>query len=285
MIARLRPAIIHCNDYRSDVLALLASRSAGGRPRLIATSHGHTAADLKLRLYEALDRQALARFDRVIGVSRHQCEILRTWGLAEEQIVHIPHAVEPGWGANVSPEARAAWRQALEVHESDILIGFFGRRSPEKGLATLLAAWPDTRVAFPSARLVVVGGAGPQIHHAGVHAIAHQDDIQPLLAACDLIVVPSHREAFGLVALEALAAGKPVVASCTGGLPEIVQDGLTGYLAPPADPAALATTVVNALRHWPATLEMARRGQADVWNRFPACQMLESVIALYEQLV
>jgi len=289
LIVQIKPAIIHTNDYRSNMLALLARCGAGCRPRLVATCHGHTDANIKLRLYETLDRRALTCFDRVIGVSQHQCAEMCEWGLTERQIVHIPNPVEPDWSAELPQEERRKMRMSWESGDADILIGFFGRHSPEKGLDTLLTAWPAVREAFPATRLLVMGGDGrpvsTQYAGPGIHWVSHQDDIRPFLAACDMIVAPSHREAFGLVALEALAAGKPVIASETGGLPEIVQDGETGCLVPPANPHALAEAIIHALHHWPATRRMGRQGQTDVQNRFPACSMLENMLALYAQVL
>lgn len=286
-IRQMRPDIIHSYDYRTDILAFLARQFVARRVRLIATAHGHTHADSRLRLYEGLDRRVLSQFDRVIGVSRYQCRLLREWGLNETRIAHIPNPVEPDWWEHLLPATAQETRAQWQLADTGTLIGYFGRHSPEKGLGTLLDAFPVIRRANPAVQLIVVGDSQPSRRQpasaADIHYIPHQDDIRPLLAACDLIIVPSHREAFGLVALEALAFGKPVIATTVGGLPEIVQDGVTGHLVPPADPESLAAAVLRALADWQATLDMARRGQAYVQEQFGACGILEDVLALYRQ--
>jgi len=320
LVDQIRPQIIHTNDYRSDMLALLVRSLAGVNARLVATCHGHTGGNCKLRFYEAIDRRVLRRFERVIGVSQHQCRLLQQWGLRESQIVHLPNPVEPGWETGPLPADRSAVRQQLDVEETDILMGFFGRHSPEKGLSTLLAAFPRVQANYPNVHLLIAGerehfvgakhsgsafahcevslpNASP-LHHeqpaltggaaretrSGIHFVGHQNDIRPSLAACDLVIVPSHQEAFGLVALEALAYGKPVIATHAGGLPEIIRNGTTCRLVPPNDPDALAEAILEALSDWPATLAMAGRGRDDVLKRFQACDILESMVALYHQM-
>ena len=320
LVNQVQPRIIHTNDYRSDMMALLVRSLAGVDARLVATCHGHTGGNCKLRFYEAIDRRVLRRFERVIGISQHQCRLLQQWGLRESQIVHLPNPVEPGWEAGTSRADRSAVRQQLGIEETDILMGFFGRHSPEKGLATLLAAFPRVQAACPEVSLLVAGehehsvgakhsgsafahcevslpnasplhreqpaltGGAARETRSGVHFVGHQNDIRPSLAACDLVIVPSHQEAFGLVALEALAYGKPVIATHAGGLPEIVRDGMTGRLVPPNDPDALVEAILEALSDWPATLVMAGRGRDDVLKRFQACDILESMVALYHQM-
>ncbi|WP_320670227.1 glycosyltransferase [Patulibacter defluvii] len=140
------------------------------------------------------------------------------------------------------------------------VIAFVGRIEPRKGPLDLIAAAEGIRVAVPRARIVIVGedsyDADP--HHArlvdrradaaGVERWPWQTGGPGLLRHVDVLVVPSHREPFGTIAAEAQAVGVPVVASAVDGLVEVVQDGVTGRLVPPGDPAALAHGAVWALR-------------------------------------
>jgi glycosyltransferase involved in cell wall biosynthesis len=285
LIRQTRPALLFTQDYRSDLLALATRRLAGSEARWLAACHGHTGATPALRLYEALDRRALRHCDRVIGFSAHQCRLLRQWGLREDQISHIPHCIEPGWGAGLPAAAREATRRRWNLTDEDLVIGFFGRASPEKGLDTLLTAFAGVRAAEPRARLVVAGAGVSGTLPAGVLALGFLGDVRPALLACDLIAVPSRREAFGLVALEALALGRPVIASDAGGLPEIVRAGASGWLAPAGDAPAWTASLLEALRDAPERRRRAALGRDDVWARFPVCRISQDMIALYRTLL
>jgi len=106
-----------------------------------------------------------------------------------------------------------------------------------------------------------------------------------MLAACDLVVVPSRVEAFGLTALEALALSRPVIASHVGGLPEIVRDGQTGWLVPPDDANALAGAMFEVFGNWPAALERGRAGRQDVTTRFDPAVILPQAVGLYQEVL
>ena len=179
------------------------------------------------------------RADAVVACSRAAAERLR--GLHAE-VVGFPVELPP-------PEVPAPWR-----HDGAPVVGFVGRIEPRKGPLDLVRAAPLIRAARPDARIVVVGddpyGTAPgyleavrasrEVEHHGWAAEA-----AALMAHLDVLVVPSREEALGGVAAEALAAGTPVVASRVGGLPEVVEDGVTGALVTPGRPTELAAAVVR----------------------------------------
>jgi glycosyltransferase involved in cell wall biosynthesis len=136
-------------------------------------------------------------------------------------------------------------------------IVFVGRLSPQKGVATLLAAFAG--LTTPGARLVLVGD-GPdrddlerQARRLGVRDRIHVTGFVPhsripaVLASADLLVLPSVYEEFGTVLVEAMQVGLPAVASRVGGIPEVVEDGVTGLLVPPGDPRSLAAAIDRVL--------------------------------------
>ena len=138
------------------------------------------------------------------------------------------------------------------------VVGVVARLEPEKGHPTLLEAWPAVLRASPSTYLLIVGeGSRRDALEAQARElrIAHRvvftgrrDDIPAVTAALDVAVLPSYREAQGLTILEAMALSRPVVASNVGGIPEMVEDGVTGLLVPPHDAAALAAAITRLLR-------------------------------------
>jgi glycosyltransferase involved in cell wall biosynthesis len=109
--------------------------------------------------------------------------------------------------------------------------------------------------------------------------------VPDLLHALDLYVQPSLLEGFGLSALEAMAAGKAVVASRVGGLPEVVSDGVTGILVPPSDPAALASAILSLLQDPARSARLGREGLARARERFPLKRMVGGWTELYRELL
>ena len=120
---------------------------------------------------------------------------------------------------------------------------------------------------------------------ADVEFVGYVESVAPLLAALDVVVVPSLSEASGLTAMEALALGVPVVASRVGGLPEVVADGSTGLLVPPGDAAAIAGAVTRLLDDPVLARSLAAAGTRRVEERFALDQMVEGYLRLYRELV
>ena len=155
------------------------------------------------------------------------------------------------------------------------IVGVVARLEPEKGHPTLLEAWPVVLRAVPDAYLLIVGeGSRRDALEAQARElrIAHRvvftgrrDDVPAVTAALDVAVLPSYREAQGLTILEAMALSRPVVASNVGGIPEMIEDGVTGLLVPPHDADALAAAIVRLLTGPPASGH-ARPRRATTWS-------------------
>ena len=177
------------------------------------------------------DSQAVA--DRLDGLDAH--------------VVYCPIELDP-------PPADAPWQRANGG--GGPVVGFVGRIEPRKGVLDLIAAAPAIRAASPGAEVVIVGDdpwdAFPdylaQVRAARdvVHVPWH-DNAPGLMRHLDVLVAPSHQEPFGTVLSEAMAVGTPVVATRVGGLAEVVDDGVTGVLVEPGEPAALAAAVIDVL--------------------------------------
>jgi glycosyltransferase involved in cell wall biosynthesis len=162
-------------------------------------------------------------------------------------------------------------RRALGLEQQEAVIGFVGWLLPIKGPDYLLKAmdyiWPEK----PETTLVMVGKGDLDVDLRGealrknvngkVKFLGWRQDINELMPVFDMLVLPSLNEGMGRVLVEAMAASKPVVASRVGGIPDLVQDGQTGYLVPPADEKALADAILKLLNDREQAELMGQRGK------------------------
>jgi glycosyltransferase involved in cell wall biosynthesis len=167
----------------------------------------------------------------------------------------ITHATVWGRGVDVDrfrPERRAeGWRRWLTKGAETPIVLHVGRLAPEKNLGTLAAAWRLAHARLEGRAVFVIAGEGPgrrrllaQVPFARALGFLEPAALATLYASADLCVLPSFTETCGLVALEAMASGLPVIAADAGGLRESVRHGENGLLAPPRDAAAFADAIV-----------------------------------------
>jgi glycosyltransferase involved in cell wall biosynthesis len=179
------------------------------------------------------------------------------------------------------------------IPEDAQIVGVIARLEAEKGHRTLLEAWPLVLAAQPRAWLLIVGeGSERDSLEAEAASLGISDrvvftgrreDVPAVTAALDVSVLPSYREAQGLSVLEAMALGRPVVASRVGGIPEMIEDGVSGLLVPPNDREALASAIVRLLADHPFADMIAKRGHDLVHDRFCVELMVNSIEAIYDQ--
>jgi glycosyltransferase involved in cell wall biosynthesis len=286
-LRRLRADVVCCSGYKPDLIGWLAARRAG--VPCVSVSHGWTAATLKVRLYETLDRLVLRWMDAVVCVSEGQAVKVRRAGARPERVVVIRNAVGLEAFANPDPAAREEL-QGFFTNPPSRIVGAAGRLSPEKGFdqlieAAALVARQDPGVGF------VVFGEGPlrealtrQLQQRGLGGrfvlAGFRSDVGRFLPHLDLAVLSSFTEGLPVVVLEAFAAGVPVVSTAVGGTPEVVEDGVNGYLVPPGDPAALARRVLDALADDGARRAKGERGRRRVREEFT----FEAQAAQYQRL-
>lgn len=254
MVERLRPDVLWTNAVKSHFLA----RAAGlhRKARWLAFHHGYTATDLKMRLYNQLDRWSLRAADRVVTVCRPFAQQLERRGIpsARIRIQHMP--VSP---LAPSSEQALELRRRLGVAAGERIVLTVGRLSQEKGHADALRVFRLLRDRMPAQplRLLIVGD-GPERRRLGALAgrlglaqsvifAGHQDHIAPFYAAADVFLLASHSEGSPNVLLEAMSAGLPVVATRVGGVPELAENGEEALLEDRGDHEALADAVLRLL--------------------------------------
>jgi glycosyltransferase involved in cell wall biosynthesis len=184
-------------------------------------------------------------------------------------------------------------REEYGIEAGAPIIGVIARLEPEKGHRTLLDAWPLVLRRVPGARLLVVGEGSLltelawQARELGIERrvvfTGRRDDIPAVTAALDVAVLPSYREAQGMVILEAMALSRPVVATNVGGIPEMIEDGVSGLLVPPHDPDALAAAIVQLLVDHPYADTIGRKGHDVAHERFSIEFMVRAIEDIYDE--
>jgi glycosyltransferase involved in cell wall biosynthesis len=284
--------LLHTHGYKADLLGRFAARMA--RVPIVATIHGYTDAFLSVRVYKHLDLLALHRFPKVIAVSNYLRQRLIASGLAPNRVVTVHNAINTDVFVSAVGIDRGEIRAELGIRPDVPVILTVGRLNPEKGHRYLLESAQLVWRHIPNLR-VLIAGEGPlreqleaSVHSLHLDAVVSflgwRDDVASLMAISDLFVLPSTRESFGLVILEALAMGMPVIATRVGGVPEIVWTGETGILVKPRDAEALAKAMTWALTNPAQAGQLARQGQAVVRQRFSVQAMVKATNRIYHEV-
>lgn len=292
-----RPDVVHAHDWLV-AHAAIALADVLGVP-LVATIHATEAGRYAGWLSSPLSRQVhsvewwLARRADVLitcsGAMRD--EVAGLFDLDPGPIAVLHNGITPrAW--RVRPDRLAAARARYAPRDEPLLL-YFGRLEYEKGVHDLIAALPRIRRAHPGTRLIVAGtgtAADMLFTSARTHRVRRSvaflghlpdDELVAALAAADAVVLPSRYEPFGIVALEAAAAGAPLVASTAGGLGEVVVDGETGVSFPPGDVAALARAVGTVLTDPSAATRRARNARARLGADFDWAQIAAGTARVY----
>jgi glycosyltransferase involved in cell wall biosynthesis len=236
-------------------------------------------------------RLVYTRFSaHAVAIAPAVAECLVAGGVPRARITVIPEAVDPR--RLRSTRARAAVRAAEATAADEAVLLVLAALVQRKGLDVLLDALAALAARQLRPRLWLAGD-GPeraalaaQVRRLGLDAqvrfLGRRDDIGDLLAAADVAVLPSRREGLGNAALEAMAAGRAVVASAVGGLGEAVVDGRTGLLVPPGDAPALAVALERVLRDADLRQRLGAEGPRRVAEGFLPEQMVAAYERVYE---
>jgi glycosyltransferase involved in cell wall biosynthesis len=288
--------LIHTHLIHADLYGTLAAKLAGV-PIIISTKHNDNAFR-RHPFYALLDRLASKFADKIIVISDHLkrffVEIER---LDPRKMTRIYYGLDTGWveGGGSHTARPISVQEELGIPPDTPLAGIIARLNPQKGHTYLVTAFAKVVGSLPEARLLIVGDGnlrGDLERQTRELRITRQvtftgwrDDIPRIMAALNLLILPSLWEGFGLVLLEAMMIGKPIVASRVSAIPEIVVDGVTGLLVPPRDPEALAKAIIALLQDKERADVMGRAGQERVKRYFSVDRMVQQTETLYGELV
>jgi glycosyltransferase involved in cell wall biosynthesis len=293
LLQTLKPDIVHTHLLHADLYGLPAARRAAAKA-IISSRHN----DDKFRgnpLLKIINRTMMHHAHRVIVISGALASFVeRVEGLPAEKIVTIHYGLEAPPRATAN-SARERARDELGYGPSEQIVGIFGRLIEQKGVDVLLDAFVQVRTQHPNAKLLIVGdGRDHAALEAQAQALGLQeaaqftgwvDQAQYLMPACDIITVPSRWEGFGLVTLEAMGWARPLVASRTSALPEIIVDGETGLLVLPEDSKALAKSINQLLAEPDTAIQMGHAGYERLVEHFSVEKMVCATLDLYQLLL
>ncbi|MCS6776931.1 MAG: glycosyltransferase family 4 protein [Chloroherpetonaceae bacterium] len=286
ILARHRYHLLHAHGLRAGLIGAMAARQAG--IPTVCTAHNLIAPPSLLeRLFFWLTVRQVHCW---IAVSQAVRDQLVAIGAPHDAIRVIPNGVD--LARCVPRYPGSAVRTQYGVPQEAPLIVALGRLSREKGFDVLIEAMRGVWAQIPEAHLVLAG-SGPEEMTLrrltqGNHRIVMPGFVESscdLLAAADVVAVPSRLEGQGLTALEAMAARKPVVATQVGGLTETVLEGVTGRLVPPENPTALASALLELLADPARRATMGEAGRRRVEREFPATRMVAQVETVYRDVL
>ncbi len=296
-----RPDVVHAHDWLVTHPAIALAEAVG--VPLVATVHATEAGRHSGWLSQTLNQQVHSvewwlanRADSLITCSSAmRTEVAHLFDVDADGITVLHNGIEPRrW--RVRSDDVAAARATYAVDGAPLLL-FFGRLEWEKGVQDLIAALPRIRRAHRGTRLVVAGEgthrewlaeqARKHKVRRAVDFVGHLPDreLAAVLAAVDAVVLPSRYEPFGIVALEAAAAGTPLVASTAGGLGEVVLDGVTGLSFGAGDVEGLARAVRSVLADRPSAVRRARAAKARLGTDFDWSRIASDTAEVYREAV
>lgn len=289
--------IVHTHKYKDTILAAPASRMAG-IPYVVRTVHGlrepfHGLQSLKMNIYECIERRVHQHcVDAIIAVSpqiedRLKCEC------GVERVVCVKNGLD--LETFPSPIHRDRKRAELGIDTNTCLIGAVGRLTPVKGLEYLLRAARILVSRQCRVQIAIVGDGSlrealeQQARDLGIVEnivfLGHREDTQELMFALDIFALPSLSEGIPMALLEAMAAGRAIVASRVGGIPEVIRDGVEGYLVEPKDVQGFADRCLQLIESSDLASRLGLSARRRVEQNFSAQGMARQVTSLYDELI
>ncbi|HET6683520.1 MAG TPA: glycosyltransferase family 4 protein [Gaiella sp.] len=299
IIRRVRPDVVHTHTAKAGAVGRVAALLSLRRPVVVHTFHGHVLRGYFGRAGTLLFRgieTALARgTDRLVAVSPEVRDELVGLGVAPEEKFSVVRL-----GIELEPRVRfegdtAEVRRRHGIGAEKFVVGWFGRMTAVKRTDDLLTMLAGVRERGIDALLLLVGDGDDRerleqrAHDLGLARsclfLGYQEDVAMWYSVCDTVCLTSASEGTPVTIMEALAAGRPVVATRVGGVPDVVDEGETGFLVRPGDTHALAEQLELLARDPERRAAMGRLGRERVLHRYAVERLVDDVDALYRELL
>ena len=292
LIKKSSADIVHTHGYYASTLGRIAAKVSGAK---VIINHVHSTYFEYKKRHIFMEKMLGSFTDRVICCSNAVEEFVRGYeGIKPSKTIVIYNGVDENKfvsGIDV-PEKK----KELNIKAGDSSVGIVASLVPNKGHKYLFLAADEILSRFPGVKFLVVGDGSyrgdleeeakrlridPEVIFTGT-----REDVPQVLAVMDIFVLPTcYREGLGLAVIEAMAAGKPVVASNIGGISEAVEEGVNGILVPPNDAKALANAVISLFEDKEKLVRMGNEGQRICREKFSAGEMVSKIEEVYESVL
>jgi glycosyltransferase involved in cell wall biosynthesis len=298
LMREFRPHIVHTHTAKAGTLGRLAARLVR-IPIVVHTYHGHVLhsyfSPIKTKLFLSIERRLARWTDRLLTVSEQVRSDLLTSGVGRPECFTVMPL-----GLDLDPlltceNLRGQLRTEIGIPAEAPLVGIVARLVPIKRHEWFLEAAAQVVQEFPTCQFLLVGDGERhqelralvgQFHLDGqVHFLGWRYDLARIYADLDVAALTSANEGLPVSLIEAMAAGRPVVSTRVGGVPDLVEDGKTGLLVPPDEPTALAEAICTLLSDPQRGQMMGQAGRARVHPSFSAARLLDDMDQLYTELV
>lgn len=292
-VLSIKPDLIHANSVRAGLVATGAT--FGLKTRVV------------WHLHDLLPRHPLSCMIRIFAFLSRRTEMIAVSQAVADNFIGALFPLKKRVRTilngidlkkfHSSQIARQEIREELQLDDAQSVVGVVGQLTPRKGQLELVRAFAQVLTQIPRATLLVVGaplfnrdeqyaallkttaqelGIADRVLFTGARS-----DVAAVMQALDLLVINSSAEPFGLVAVEAMACGTPILAAASGGIPEIIAHGRNGWLVPRGDEQALARAVVHLFSHPGLMTQLAEQGETHVTSHFSAERYLSQLQAFY----
>lgn len=292
MIVKHGVDVLHCHGFKAGVVGRVGAILAGC-PK-VYTVHNSVLSSfhgMRRTMLSKIEKALTRRTEGIVAVSNAlKLELERECGIPGDKVTVIYNGISlplVGKGQNV--------RRRLGIKPEAVVVGSVARLIPSKGIHYLLDAIPLIKNCCENVCFMIVGdGPYERALKMRTEDLGIEDDViftgyvTPVwdyLDAMDVFVLPSLSEGLSVSILEAMAMGKPVIASSVGGIPEIITHGKNGYLVPPGDPAALACAIICLIKNAHLRESLACKGRERVMTHFLVEKMVEVTAQLLEKCV
>lgn len=300
LVAQLRPDVLHLHGGTIGCVGGVVGRVCGV-PVIVYTEHlpchplnAQQAAWCHAQWIRGLRTLTAGSLDATVAISRTvEATLPHTSGtsLVVHNGIELSVYAEP-----TEPHHRAALRAGFGVGPTDVLLAGVGSLTVRKAYDVVVRAIGELPLALRRHVHLVVCGEGNERAsiealradldlESRVHLLGWRDDVPELLRSADAFVHPAMDEGFGLVVVEAAAAGLPIVASDVGGIPEIIEHGVSGLLVPPGEPQALAGAIQELIDDPERARRLGEAARRTAFERFSAEAMAAAYMELYERLL